>query len=98
MTTTYSQEEVASYLGISVDSLKKYRTAAYADSPLYLPAVPSDNPSAPARYTLESITEFVARNDRYRERVLARMAPAEARWALGAGLLAPVTDMEQQPC
>lgn len=61
MEQTYSQSEVAEILDLSVDSLKKWRSRAYADHPQRLtPSITAEGKSS--RYTAADLREWLERN------------------------------------
>lgn len=84
-------QQVRDLLGVSNHSLRYWRDASRLprgkDNPRYLPAVhrPGDGKNT-VFYDLDTVMEFVARNPRYRDHILAKLAPQEARSDLAASV------------
>jgi hypothetical protein len=87
MNDCYTQQQVAAFLDVSIDTLRKWRLESSRGKALYLPSINPDDPAG-ALYDLATLMDFLNRNRLYRERVLARQAPAEYRDTIaeGAGL------------
>lgn len=74
-------KQVRELLEVSNHSLKYWRRLA-PDHPLHLSATPDPDNSNLIWYDQDEVMEFVARNETYRNRVLAKLAPAEDKAAL----------------
>ena len=81
------QETLAEVLGVSVDTLKSWRTRRMARSPLFLkPDLPPTNRKA--TYSHANVARWLMRNPDYKARVIALLAPEPE--FLQAQPLAPV--------
>lgn len=61
--TTYSQEEVATMLGVSLDTLKVWRSARYRGNPLALMPVEPARKGSPSRYSTADLNAWLDRNE-----------------------------------
>lgn len=82
-TDTYSQEQVAELLGVSVRTLRQWRLTDPPSLRLRLPCVKA-RPTGPARYTRADLLDFCRRNPRYSSKVLALLAPDSAQYLIAA--------------
>jgi hypothetical protein len=88
------QETLAEVLGVSVDTLKSWRTRRMAKSPLFLkPDLPPTNRKA--TYSHANVARWLMRNPDYKARVIALLAPeplhntAQPVHAAGLGVIIP---------
>jgi len=84
-------QQVRDLLGVSNHSLRYWRDASRLPggtaNPKYLPATrrPGDGKNT-VWYEVDQVMDFVARNPRYRDHILAKLAPPEARSDLAASV------------
>lgn len=84
-------QQVRDLLGVSNHSLRYWRDPTRLpggkDNPKYLPATrrPGDGKNT-VFYDVDQVMAFVARNPRYRDHILAKLAPQEARSDLAASV------------
>ena len=69
-----NQEQLSALLGVSLETVKAWRSVRYKDSPLRL--VPSKTYPSSA-YSNEDIVEWLLRNPSYKSRVLALLPVPE---------------------
>jgi hypothetical protein len=77
-----NQTQLAELLGVSIDSLKVWRSTRARDTPLCL--VPDGVEGKQSTYSMPVILEWLQRpaNETYRNRILALFAPAPIRESL----------------
>ena len=81
MKSRLNPREVRDLLGVTNYALKYFRDPARLPNgiknPLYLPAIPDPNNKNVIWYELETVREFIQRNEKYRERVYASFVPPD---------------------
>lgn len=82
-TDTYTQEQVADLLGVSVRTLRQWRLSNPPSLRLWLPCVKA-RPTGRSHYTREALLDFCRRNPRYGNKVLALLAPDSAQYLIAA--------------